>query len=138
VTVHWTGLHHLRLPVADLDAAREFWVDVFGYRHDFDFPGDDGPAAIALRHPGGAPNLVLWNDPGRAAASAGFVWFGIGLPSAAAVEDLARRLDAAGIRHDPIEGAFVDIKLPRVETPDGQFVSFYVKPDPAAVAPARA
>ena len=131
-----TGIHHVRLPVSDLARSRSFWEDVLGYVWDFDFPGEEGPAATALRHPDGGPNVVLWLDPERARASAGFAWFGIGLPSADAIEALRDDLDAHSIRHGGIQGAFVDIKLPFVEDPDGNLISFYVKPSPHAVAPA--
>jgi catechol 2,3-dioxygenase-like lactoylglutathione lyase family enzyme len=131
-----TGVHHVRLPVSDLPRSRAFWQDVFGYVWDFDFPGTDGPGAVALRHPDGGPNVVLWVDAERARASRGFVWFGIGLPTASAVEALRDRLDAQQIAHGGVQGAFVDVKLPFVEDPDGHLISFYVKPSPHAVAPA--
>ena len=131
-----TGIHHVRLPVSDLAVSRRFWEDVLGYAWDFDFPGDGGPAAVALRHPDGGPNVVLWPDPVLARASGGFVWFGIGLPSADAIEALRDELDSRSIPHGGVQGAFVDIKLPFVETPDGHLVSFYVKPSPHTVAPA--
>ena len=131
-----TGIHHVRLPVSELARSRTFWEDVLGYEWDFDFPGDDGPAAVALRHPDGGPNVVLWLDAERARASAGFVWFGIGLASAGEIEDLRDDLDARSIAHGGIQGAFVDVKLPFVEDPDGHLISFYVKPSPHTVAPA--
>jgi catechol 2,3-dioxygenase-like lactoylglutathione lyase family enzyme len=131
-----TGIHHVRLPVSDLERSRAFWQDVLGYEWDFDFPGDDGPAASALRHPDGGPNVVLWLDAERARASAGFVWFGLGLPAAADVERLRDELDALEIPHGGIQGAFVDVKLPFVSDPDGNLISFYVKPSSLAVAPA--
>jgi catechol 2,3-dioxygenase-like lactoylglutathione lyase family enzyme len=131
-----TGVHHVRLPVSDLARSRAFWEDLFGYEWDFDFPGDDGPAASALRHPDGGPNVVLWLDAERAKASSGFVWFGIGLPSADEITALRDELDARAIPHGGIQGAFVDVKLPFVEDPDGHLISFYVKPSALAVAPA--
>jgi catechol 2,3-dioxygenase-like lactoylglutathione lyase family enzyme len=132
-----TGIHHVRLPVSDLAVSRAFWQDVLGYEWEFDFPGENGPAATAMRHPLGGPNVVLWLDPERARVSAGFVWFGIGLPSAHDVERLRDHLDALSIPHGGIQGAFVDVKLPFVELPDGHLVSFYVKPSAESVASAR-
>jgi catechol 2,3-dioxygenase-like lactoylglutathione lyase family enzyme len=131
-----TGVHHVRLPVTDLTRSRAFWQDVLGYVWDFDFPATDGPTGVALRHPDGGPNVVLWVDAERARASGGFVWFGIGLPSATAIEALRDRLDEQHVVHGGIQGAFVDVKLPFVEDPDGHLISFYVKPSPHAVAPA--
>ena len=131
-----TGIHHVRVPVSDIAQSRVFWADVLGYVWDFDFPGEDGPIATALRHLAGGPNVVLWLDPARARASSGFVLFGIGLPTATAIERLREELDLRGIPHGEMQGAFVDVKLPFVETPDGHLISFYVKPSPGSVAPA--
>jgi hypothetical protein len=50
----------------------------------------------------------------------------LGLPSAAAVEALRDDLDVRGIAHGGIQTAFVDVKLPFVEDPDGNLISFYV------------
>jgi catechol 2,3-dioxygenase-like lactoylglutathione lyase family enzyme len=121
-----TGVHHVRLPVSDLARSRSFWEDLFGYEWDFDFPGEHGPGGVALKHPDGGPNLVLWHDPDRPHGAAGFVSFGLGLPSAAAVEALRQDLDARGVAHGGIQSAFVEVKLPFVEDPDGNLVSFYV------------
>jgi catechol 2,3-dioxygenase-like lactoylglutathione lyase family enzyme len=129
-----TGIHHVRLAVTDLDRSRRFWEELFGYEWEFDFPGADGPAATALRHHRGGPNLVLWLD--TAPRNRGqFVSFGIGLPSRAAIEALAAELDSRGIPHGGVQGAFVDVKLPFVEDPDGNLVSFYVKPSADVVDP---
>lgn len=120
------GIHHVRLPVADLDRSFAFYAEVLGYEHDFDFPGEDGPSGRALRHKDGGPGIVLWHDPVLAAATAGFPWFSIGLPSAGAVSALAAELDRRGIAHGGIQPAFVDVKLPFVHDPDGHLIGFYV------------
>jgi hypothetical protein len=77
---------------------------------------------------------VLWLD--SAPRDRGqFVSFGLGLPSGAAIEALAVELDSRGIPNGGVQGAFVDVKLPFVEDPDGNLVSFYVKPSADAVGP---
>ena len=125
-----TGIHHVRLPVTDLDRSYAFWRDVLGYERDFDFPGLDGPLGWALKHPTGGPSIVLWHDPEKAAASSGFPWFSIGLPSSRDVMNLAEELDRRGIRHGGVQDAFVEIKLPFVNDSDGHLIGFYVKPLP--------
>jgi catechol 2,3-dioxygenase-like lactoylglutathione lyase family enzyme len=123
------GIHHVRLPVTDLARSFAFFADLFGYERDFDFPGADGtddPSGWALRHGDGGPNIVLWRNPGLAAAAAGFPWFSIGLPSAQAVADLAAELDRRGIGHGGVQPALVDVKLPFVHGPDGHLIGFYV------------
>jgi catechol 2,3-dioxygenase-like lactoylglutathione lyase family enzyme len=120
------GIHHVRLPVADLTRSFAFYSQLLGYERDFDFPGEDGPSGWALRHAEGGPNLVLWHDPALAAAASGFPWFSIGLPSAHAVADLADELDRRGIAHGGLQPAFVEVKLPFVHDPDGHLIGFYV------------
>jgi catechol 2,3-dioxygenase-like lactoylglutathione lyase family enzyme len=123
-----TGVHHVRLPVTDLECSYEFWRDVLGYEREFDLPGPDGPLGWALKHPAGGPNIVLWRDPERAAASSGFPWLAIGLPSSRDVVNLADELDRRGIQHGGVQDALVEIKLPFVRDPDGHLIGFYVKP----------
>ncbi|MDQ1708834.1 MAG: hypothetical protein QOG49_219 [Frankiaceae bacterium] len=123
-----TGVHHVRLPVRDLDRSYAFWSLVLGYERDFDFPGPAGPLGWALKHPAGGPRLVLWHDAELAAAACGFPWFSLGLPSKGDVVALADTLDRLGIEHGGVQDAFVDIKLPFVHDPDGHLVSFYVQP----------
>jgi catechol 2,3-dioxygenase-like lactoylglutathione lyase family enzyme len=121
-----TGVHHVRLPVSDLGRSFTFWGGVLGYEREFDFPGQDGARGWALRHPLGGLRLVLWRDPDRAAASAGFPWFSLGLPSSRDVINLAEELDRRGISHGGLQDAMVEVKLPFVADPDGHLISFYV------------
>jgi catechol 2,3-dioxygenase-like lactoylglutathione lyase family enzyme len=129
------GVHHVRLPVRDLERSFAFWHQLLGYERDFDFLGSDGPLGWALRHPAGGPDLVLWHDPELAAATAGFPWFSMALPSADDVRALCAELDRRGIAHGGIRSALVDVKLPFVQDPDGHLVGFYVS-GPRRPAPA--
>ncbi len=128
------GIHHVRLPVSDLAISTQFWADLLGYEVNFEFPGPDGPAGVALKHPDGGPNLVLWHDPVLAELSARFPWFAIGCRSAAQVRELKEKLDERGIANGGIQDAFVQIKLPFVEDPDGHLVGFYVVVDDSSTA----
>ena len=120
------GTHHVRLPVSDLDRSMTFWADYLGYELNFEFPGDDGLLGVALKHADGGPNIVLWLDPVMARQTSGFPWFAIGCRSAAQIHELRDALDAGGVPHGAIQEAFVQIKLPFVEDPDGHLIGFYV------------
>jgi catechol 2,3-dioxygenase-like lactoylglutathione lyase family enzyme len=120
------GVHHVRLPVSDLAGSVQFWSDILGYEVNFEFPGEDGPPGIALKHTNGGPNLVLWLDPALAKLTSGFPWFAVGCRSAEEIYELKERLDERGIANGGIQDAFVQIKLPFVEDPDGHLIGFYV------------
>jgi catechol 2,3-dioxygenase-like lactoylglutathione lyase family enzyme len=117
------GIHHVRLPVADLARSFAFFSELLDYEREFDFPDGGG---WALRHAEGGPKLVLWVDPALAAATAGFPWFSLGLPSAQAVRALAAELDRRGISHGGVQPGLVEVKLPFVQDPDGHLIGFYV------------
>jgi catechol 2,3-dioxygenase-like lactoylglutathione lyase family enzyme len=120
------GVHHVRLPVSDLAISTHFWMDLLGYQVNFEFPGADGPTGVALKHAKGGPNLVLWLDPTMAKRTSGLPWFAIGCPSADDLYALKEKLDERGIANGGIQDAFVQIKLPFVEDPDGHLIGFYV------------
>jgi catechol 2,3-dioxygenase-like lactoylglutathione lyase family enzyme len=122
-----TGVHHVRLPVRDLERSFAFWHELLGYERDFDFPGPAGPRGWALKHPHGGPDLVLWQDPEKAAAGSGFPWFSIGLPGPDDINSLATELDRRGVVHAGVQPAMVGIKLLFVNDPDGHLISFYVR-----------
>lgn len=119
----FTAVHHVRVPVSDLDRAQEFWRDAFGFEHDFDFPLGAG---VAVRHPLGGPSIVLWSDAALAAASKGFVHFGLEVADIGALEALAAHLDGVGVRHGGFQPSFIERKLVFVEDPDGNLINVYV------------
>lgn len=123
LTAPFTAIHHVRVPVSDLNRAQEFWRDAFGFEHDFDFPNGAG---VAIRHPRGGPSVVLWADAPLATASRGFVHFGLSVADVAALEALALHLDDLGITHGGFQPSFVEKKLVFIEDPDGNLVSVYV------------
>ena len=120
------GIHHVRLPVSDLRRSIAFWADFLGYEVNFEFPGEDGPLGVALKHSNGGPNVVLWRDPVRAKQSSGFPWFAVGCRDADEIRELQAQFDAHGVANGGIQTAFVGIKLPFVEDPDGNLIGFYV------------
>jgi hypothetical protein len=79
----------------------------------------------ALAHPAGGPNLGLRLDPERARAAAGFDYFAIGVSDKAAIDQLARRLDALGQPHAGVHLASLGWILPEVLDPDGHALRFY-------------
>ena len=119
------GVHHLKLPVTDLAASREWYRSRLGYQVHLEFVEDGRLMGYGLAHPNGGPPLGLRLDPGRARAAAGFDYFAIGVPDKEAIEQLAQRLTALGERHAGVHWASIGWILPELHDPDGHEVRFY-------------
>ena len=132
------GVHHLKLPVSDLERSRAWYESRLGYELAREFVEGGTLMGVALRHPNGGPGLALRLDPDRAAAAAGFDYFAIGVPDKDALDDLARRLTALGEHHAGVHVASTGWILPLLHDPDGHEVRFYTiahhtELDPGAV-----
>jgi catechol 2,3-dioxygenase-like lactoylglutathione lyase family enzyme len=132
------GVHHLKLPVADLARSREWYHSRLGYELKAEFVEQGQLMGLALAHPNGGPRLALRLDPGRARAAAGFDYFAIGVPDKEAIDQLAARLTALGEQHAGVHWASTGWILPMLHDPDGHEVRFYtdqhhIEPEPGKV-----
>src|SRR5690242_17087416 len=93
------GIHHVKLPVSDLDRSRAWYESRLGYRLTTEFIEDGAVMGLALAHPNGGPDLALRLNPELAARAAGFDYFAIGVPTKEAIDALAQRLTALGEQH---------------------------------------
>jgi catechol 2,3-dioxygenase-like lactoylglutathione lyase family enzyme len=138
------GIHHLKLPVADLERSLAWYQPRLGYTVMKEFVEDGVRMGVAMRHPNGGPDLALRLDADRARAAAGFDYFAIGVPGRDAIEALAARLLAFGDDHAGVVRTPVGWVLLGVHDPDGHEVRFYTVPmelptdDHADVAPMTA
>ena len=132
------GIHHLKLPVTDLDRSREWYLSRLGYQVQMEFVEQGRLMGVALSHPNGGPPLALRLDPERARAAAGFDYFAIGVPDKDAIDQLAARLTGFGEQHAGVHWASIGWILPELHDPDGHEVRFYTiqhhtELDPGAV-----
>jgi catechol 2,3-dioxygenase-like lactoylglutathione lyase family enzyme len=122
------GIHHLKLPVTDLDRSQAWYHERFGYEEMISFVEDDVRMGVSMRHPNGGPDLALRSNPDRARAAAGFDYFAIGVPGQEAIEALAARLTELGDAHDGVHQTPVGWVLLGLRDPDGHDVRFYTVP----------
>ena len=119
------GVHHLKLPVTDLERSREWYHTRLGYQVQLEFVEQGRLMGYSLSHPNGGPALALRLDPERARAAAGFDYFCIGVPDKATIDQLAARLTGFGERHAGVHWATIGWILPDLHDPDGHEVRFY-------------
>jgi catechol 2,3-dioxygenase-like lactoylglutathione lyase family enzyme len=129
------GVHHLKLPVADLARSREWYRGRLGYQLQAKVVEQGQLMGLALAHPNGGPRLALRLGPGRARTAAGFDYFAIGVPDKDAIDRIAARLTALGEQHAGMRWASIGWILPLLHDPDGHEVRFYTrqhhtKPEP--------
>ena len=119
------GVHHLKLPVTDLNRSIDWYRTRLGYAVAVEFHEQGNLAGVVLSHPDGGPQLGLRLDPDRARAAAGFDYFAIGVPDKTAMEALAAHLTGLGEAHAGVHFATTGWILPLLHDPDGHEVRFY-------------
>jgi catechol 2,3-dioxygenase-like lactoylglutathione lyase family enzyme len=119
------GIHHLKLPVRDLQRSAEWYGRVLGYEVLVEFVEQGTLMGVGMEHSAGGPSFALRLDPERAAAAAGFDYFSIGVPDEKTIRELAERLDELGIDHGGVHRTTVGWILPMTHDPDGHEVRFY-------------
>jgi catechol 2,3-dioxygenase-like lactoylglutathione lyase family enzyme len=122
------GIHHLKLPVTDLERSFAWYQHRLGYEVLHEFVEDGVRMGISMQHPNGGPDLALRRDPARAEAAAGFDYFAIGVPGKEAIDALAAKLDGHGDPHDGVHRTPVGWVLLGLKDPDGHDVRFYTVP----------
>ncbi|BCY08248.1 VOC family protein [Actinoplanes sp. L3-i22] len=121
-----SGIHHVKIPVADLDRSRDWYTTVLGLRVAIEFAEDRVLHGLALVDPAGTLSLALRLDPARAAGLAGFDLVALRVPTRDAVQGWSRRLTEIGQPHGGVvtghDGGSVLIGL---HDPDGIEIRLY-------------
>ncbi|WP_194909753.1 antibiotic biosynthesis monooxygenase [Catenulispora rubra] len=123
------GIHHIKLPVTDLERSTQWYRDVLGARRltDLDHRRPDGTLfAVILDIPGIAGRVELRLDPATAAALRGYDLLTLTVEDRPALDAWIAHLDARGTTHSPPIVALVGWLLV-VPDPDGLRLRFYTK-----------
>ena len=119
-----SGLHHVKLPVRDVERSRDWYGRAFDFPRSLEFREDGRLVGAALEHPEGGLRLALRGDPARAAALAGFDTVCLAVGTRADLEAVLTRLDVRGIAHGtPFAGRGGDAV--DVPDPDGHLVRIH-------------
>jgi quinol monooxygenase YgiN/catechol 2,3-dioxygenase-like lactoylglutathione lyase family enzyme len=121
------GIHHIKLPVSDLERSTDWYSTVLGARRltKLDHRRPDGTLfAVILDIPGLPGRLELRLDPATAGALNGYDFLTLAIADRPALDTWVVRLDALGIRHSPPIVAMVGWLLV-VPDPDGLRLRFY-------------
>ena len=120
------GVHHVKLPVADLDRSRRWYTAVLGLSVEIEFVEDGVVRGLALAGASGSLRLALRHDPDRAAAWAGFDPVALAVPTREDVQAWQCRLNELDQTHGGVvtghNGGSVLIGL---HDPDGIEIRLY-------------
>ncbi len=129
------GIHHIKIPVTDLDLSRRWYESRLGYHLEIEFVEQGALMGIGLVHPAGGPKIALRLDPERSAGLGDFDFFSIGVPDKASIEALAERLVSLGETHAGVHFAGIGWILPALHDPDGHEVRFYTTDPHTQIGP---
>ncbi|MEV6010132.1 VOC family protein [Streptomyces sp. NPDC051976] len=120
------GIHHVKIPVTDLDRSLAFYSKVFGLTVEMEFPDSDGVVrGVAGRVPGlGETLLALRVNPAAAQGCADFDPVSFAVTGQAEIQDWAAHLDELAIDHSPVIEASVGWLLVFTD-PDGLQLHLY-------------
>lgn len=119
------GLRNVKVPVADLRSALDWYGGVFGFRPTIEFSDADGVMrGVHGELPGIGDVLALREDPGAARGLGAFAITNFVVADRLALQTWVTHLDELGVAH----GAIVDtprLSVLVVANPDGQEIHLY-------------
>lgn len=120
------GVHHVKVPVSDVDASRAWYERALGLETVIEFAEDGQLMGVALQDPSRSVQIALRLDPARAAALSGFDPIALLVGSPDDVAAWAARLDDLEVVHGGIvQGHRGGSVLVGLHDPDGIEVRIY-------------
>lgn len=96
------GIHHVKLPVRDAEAARDWYCEVLGFEREIAFKEDGRLMGVALLHPTSGVRLAFRHAPERADLVSGFDPVALAVTARTELEGWVRYLDEKSVSHGPI------------------------------------
>ncbi|WP_405975538.1 VOC family protein [Streptomyces sp. NBC_00988] len=120
------GIHHVKMPVTDLDRSRDWYGRVLGFKVTYEFQDADGVVrGVAGEVPGlGDSMLCLRVNSEAAQGCQGFDPVSFAVPDRADIEAWAAHLDTLGVPHSPVIEASIGWLLV-FNDPDGLDLHLY-------------
>jgi catechol 2,3-dioxygenase-like lactoylglutathione lyase family enzyme len=118
------GIHHIKIPVTDLGASREWYERVFDLDLALEFPDDDDVVRGVAYEPKGGFALALRENADAARGIAGYDPFAILVQGLADIEAWVEHLDALAVEHSPVMTGMLGWAL-AFHDPDGLELRLY-------------
>ena len=123
------GIHHVKLPVMDVEVSRDWYCRILGFEHELDFREEGRLMGVSLRIPDGRGRLALRQAPERLEGLRGFDPVAWAVPTRADLVLWAEHLDREGQPHSPIVQASIG-SIIVFHDPDGYEVKLYTLEKP--------
>ena len=122
----FSQIHHVKLPVSDLSASRDWYQRILGFQVEIEFTEDGELRGLAMADRDRTLRLALRLDPGRAAALSGFDPVALAVPTRDDVQAWAEHLDTARQQHGGVvTGHHGGAVLVGLHDPDGIEIRLY-------------
>lgn len=122
------GIHHVKLPVSDVERSRDWYSQVLGFETTAEFVEDGELRGVALAREGCPPQIALRSDPGRARALAGFDPIALLIGDRDDVHAWAAELERSGQSHGGVvTGHAGGAVLIGLHDPDGIEIRLYAE-----------
>lgn len=119
------GIHHLKIPVTDLERSVAWYAKVFGYRTTWEFADADGVVrGVGGEVPGLGCTLTFRVNPQAAEGCRNFDPVSFGVRDRDHVVQWAAHLDEVGVEHSPVIEASIGWLLV-FDDPDGLQLHLY-------------
>lgn len=122
----FSQIHHVKLPVSDLSASRDWYQRILGFQAEIEFTEGGEIRGLAMTDRDRTVRLALRLDPERAAALSGFDPVALAVPTRDDVQAWVEHLDGSGAQHSGVvtghRGGSVLVGL---RDPDGIEIRLY-------------